>query len=132
MSLSELLHPNPAVVPARDFGKLRVEAHKRLSAPLTAMSFALVALVSVLGGSFRRHGGMIRIISAVLIIVGLLAAELAFYNLAARAPGLLPLVWLDATAPGVVAALLLFIPRGVVRRRRARVFPVIAEAAAGR
>jgi lipopolysaccharide export system permease protein len=129
MSLSELLHPNPAVIPARDFGKLRVEAHKRLSAPLTCLSFALVGLVSVLGGSFRRHGGLIRIVSAVLIIVGLLAAELAFYNLAARAPRLLPLVWLQAIAPGLVAAFLLFFPRGIGVRRRAR--PIVVEAVAG-
>lgn len=129
MSLHELLHPNPAVVPARDFGKLRVEAHKRLSAPLTSLSFALVALFSVLGGSFRRHGGMIRIVSAVLIIVGLLAAELAFYNLAARSPRLLPLIWLEATGPGVISALLLFVPRDIAVRRRARVFPAVAEAA---
>ncbi len=132
MSIAELLHPNPAVVNARDFPKLRAEAHKRLSSPLTALSFALVALVSVLGGSFRRHGGLLRIVTAVLVIVGLLAAELAFSNLAARSPRLLPLVWLQATLPGVVAAAMLFWPRGLAYRRNRRRALRLAEAFAGR
>lgn len=129
MSLSELLHPNPAVVNARDFTKLRAEAHKRLSAPLTAASFALVALVSVLTGTFRRHGGLLRIVVSVLLVVGLLALQLALYNLAARAPALLPLIWLQATAPGVIAAWILLVPR-LERRRPVPSFVSVAEAAA--
>ncbi len=131
MSISELLHPNPTLVNPRDFSKLRAEAHKRLSAPLTSLSFALVALVSVLTGGFRRHGGLLRIVTAVLIIVGLLAAELALYNLAARSTRLLPLVWLQATLPGVIAAAILLFPRGLRRRRVRRALPV-AELVAGR
>lgn len=118
MSIGELLHPDPAVVSPRDFSKLEAEAHKRLTAPLTALSFALVALVSVLTGTFRRHGGLLRIVAAVVTVVGLLAAQLALYNLAARAPSLLPLVWAQAIAPGIIAAWALFGPR---LQRRARV-----------
>lgn len=124
MSLSELLHPNPAAVNARDLAKLRAEAHRRLSAPLTAMSFALVALVSVLTGSFRRHGGLLRIVASVLLIVGLLALQLALNNLAARAPDLLPLVWLQATAPGAMAAWILLVPRLERRRRLVPLVPI--------
>jgi lipopolysaccharide export system permease protein len=129
MSIGELLHPDPAAVNPRDFSKLRAEAHKRLTAPLTALSFALVALVSVLTGTFRRHGGLLRIIAAVATVVGLLAAQLALYNLAARAPALLPLVWVQAIAPGVIAAWALF-GRRPERRRRVRplVLPEVAVA----
>jgi lipopolysaccharide export system permease protein len=122
MSLRELLHPNPAVWNPREFGKLRAEAHKRLTAPLTALSFALIALVSVLTGTFRRHGGLLRIFAAVAAVVALLATQLALFNLAARAPALLPLVWVEATAPALIAAWVLFGPR---RERRRRPRPLV-------
>jgi lipopolysaccharide export system permease protein len=131
MSLSELLHPNPAVVNPRDFTKLRAEAHKRLSSPLTALSFALLGLVSVLTGTFRRHGGLLRIVASVLLIVGLLALQLALYNLAAREPSLVSLIWLQATAPGVIAAWILLVPRLERRRAVASLVP-ITEAAVAR
>ena len=108
MSLHELLHPDMAVVSARDVPKLLVEAHKRLSGPLTAASFALVALVSVLTGTFRRHGGLLRPVVAVGTIVGLLALGLAIGNVAARVPALIPLIWLHAVAPGAICAWILF------------------------
>ena len=111
MSLPELLDPDPAVVPARDVGKLKVEAHRRLSAPITALGFALVGLYSVLAGSFRRHGGVLRPLAAVLAVVGLLALGLAVGNLAARQPALVPLIWVQAVLPVLVCGWLLFGPR---------------------
>ena len=118
MSMDELLHPDPATVSERDVPKLLVEAHRRLSAPLTAASFAMVALVSVLTGGFRRHGGLLRPIASVLTVVGLLAIGLAVANLAARAPILMPLIWVHAMAPGLLGAFLLYGPQ--TRRARPR------------
>ena len=109
MSLSELMNPDSALN-ARDIGKLRVEAHRRLSAPLTAVSFALVALYAVLTGSFRRHGNVLRPLTAVLCVVGLLALELAVANLATRQVSLIPLIWIHAILPGIVCASLLLAP----------------------
>ena len=111
MSIAELLHPNAAVVFERDFGKLRMEAHRRMSAPLTVISFALVALVSVLTGMFRRYGGLWRPVAATLVMVALVAGGLALGNLAARQPVLLPLIWLHAIGPGVIGAWVLFGPQ---------------------
>lgn len=119
MSLAELMDPSSALNP-RDVGKLRVEAHRRLSAPLTAASFAMVALLSVLAGSFRRHGNVLRPLMAVLIVVALLAVGLAIANLAARQPVLIPLIWVHATAPGLVAAWLLFAPPPAPARLKKR------------
>ncbi len=110
MSLGELLDPDPHVVAARDRGKFLVEAHRRLSAPLTAWSFAMVALVAVLMGAFSRHGGMIRPMVAILVVVGLLALSLVVQNVAARDPVLIPLIWLVAILPGVMSAAMLFGP----------------------
>ena len=111
MSLGELLAPEIGGVSQRDIGKFRVEAHRRLTAPLTAASFALVALLSVLTGAFQRNGGVARPLAAVAAVVALLALGLAVANLAARQPLLIPLVWLHATLPGLVCAWLLLGPQ---------------------
>ena len=119
MSLAELTDPASALN-ARDVGKLLVEAHRRLSAPLTAASFALVGLLSVLTGSFRRHGNVLRPLFAVLIVVGLLALGLAVANLAARQTVLIPLIWIHAAAPGLICAWALFAPSPVPQAWRRR------------
>jgi lipopolysaccharide export system permease protein len=123
MSMTELWHPQTSALSPRDYGKFLVEAARRLSAPLTAASFALMALFSVLSGSFQRHGNVLRPLLAVLCVVGLLAVQLAVANLAARFTLLIPLVWLVAIGPGLACAWLLFMPQ--------RRLPALAQAAAG-
>ncbi len=110
MSMDELNHPETSALNARDAGKFLVEAARRLSAPLTAMSFALVALLSVLTGTFQRHGNVLRPLAAVMGVVALLATQLAVANLAARSTVLMPLVWVVAAGPGVACAWVLFRP----------------------
>ena len=109
MSLHDLLNPE-AGIPARDYGKLAVEAHHRLTQPLTAMSFSLVALAAVLTGGFQRHGNLWRPLAAVGLLVGLLAAGLVASSLATRNMVLMPLIWAQAIAPGLAAAYILFVP----------------------
>ncbi len=82
------------------------------------MSFALVALLSVLTGAFRRHGNVLRPLAAVMCVVALLATQLAVANLAARSTALLPLIWLVAvgpgrSAPGCCSAALRPVPAGL-------------------
>ncbi len=115
MSLDELLHPETSALNARDAGKFQVEAVRRVSAPLTALSFAMVALVSVLMGSFQRHGNVIRPLLAVLGVVALLALQLAVSNLAARSTVLMPLIWLVAIGPAIGCAWALFSPHFLIR-----------------
>jgi lipopolysaccharide export system permease protein len=110
MSMQELLHPNPAIVPERDFGKLLVEANRRLSQPLTTVSFALVALYFVLTGSFRRAGNLWRPLASMLSMVALEALGLTAQSLATRHPLLVPLIWVQAVLPGMVCGWLLFLP----------------------
>ena len=111
VSLRALLHPDPRWVSPQDVPKWHAEAHKRLAGPLTAASYALVALVSVLGGPFRRHGGLLRPAAAVTAMVLLLAAELAVDNLAAKNNVWIPLIWVQAVVPGLIAGWLLFRPQ---------------------
>jgi lipopolysaccharide export system permease protein len=110
MSLSELLNPTGPGA-ERDANKLYAEAHRRLASPLTAASFAMVALVAQLMGTFRRYGNLLRPAAAVLGVVGLLALGLAIGNLATRDSALVPLVWLHAIVPGLVCGWLLFGPQ---------------------
>ena len=110
MSLQELFHPDPRTVQPRDRGKFLVEAHRRLTAPLTAFSFTMVALVAVLAGGFSRHGSIARPLGAILSVVGLLALGLVVQSIAARDSDFIALIWLQATLPGVICAALLFWP----------------------
>jgi lipopolysaccharide export system permease protein len=119
MSIEELRHPAPGVVPERDLPKLLVEAHRRLAGPFTVLSFSLVALVTSLTGSFRRYGGLIRPLTGILVVVALLATGLAITNLATRDTRLIPLIWVQALLPGAVCLWLLvgpavpFLPQSV-------------------
>jgi lipopolysaccharide export system permease protein len=107
-NLQELLHPDPAErIPDRDLKRFIAEAHQRLTRPLSAISYALVALATALTGQFRRHGGSLRLFTGIAVVVVLLALGLTVGNLAARSPRLIPLVWLNALLPGVVAAWIL-------------------------
>jgi lipopolysaccharide export system permease protein len=118
MSIAELLHPDPReITNPRDRGKFLVEANRRLSAPLTALGFSLVALCSVLTGGFQRHGTVLRPLIGIVTVVGLLALGLAVASLAARVPVLMPLVWLAAGLPIVVCLGGLLVPG--LRSRRA-------------
>ena len=110
MNLRELLHPSDSVIARGDRGKYLVEANRRLTQPLTTMGFTLVALLSVLTGGFRRAGSLWRPLASVLAMVGLLAVALTAQSFATRHPALIGLMWLQALAPGMVCAWLLFAP----------------------
>jgi lipopolysaccharide export system permease protein len=108
--LGDLFDPS---IPLSDSDRKKwlVEGQRRLSAPLTALGFTLIGLLAVLGGKFRRHGGLLRPLAAVAAVTLLVAASLAVNNFAARGLALLPLIWIVAAAPGLAAGLLLFRPR---------------------
>ena len=116
VSLHELLHPHPVF--AHDIPRWIAEGHKRLASPLTAISYAFVALYAVLCGTFRRHGSFVRPLASVLTMVVLLAFGLAMENLAARNNAMLPMIWLHAVAPGVISGWLLLGPLWPRSRRQ--------------
>jgi lipopolysaccharide export system permease protein len=114
VTIGELLDPKLAT--PRDVPKWIAEAHKRLAGPLATISYALVALVSVLTGTFQRHGGFLRPLGSVLVVVMLVAMGLTIDGLAARDNSLIPMMWVRAILPGVIAAGLLFGPEAAARR----------------
>ena len=109
--MNELLRPAPGSVAPQMLPKLVVEANRRVATPFAALSFALVALASVLTGTFSRHVAYVRPTIAILAVVGVLAMQLAAQNLAGRNPALMPLIWIAAIVPGFVAGLILFAPQ---------------------
>jgi len=111
LSMNELLRPAPGSVAPQMLPKLVVEANRRVATPFAALSFALVALASVLTGTFSRHVAYVRPTIAILAVVGVLAMQLAAQNLAGRNPALMPLIWIAAIVPGFVAGLILFAPQ---------------------
>ncbi len=102
--LHELLSPNPAEgLRPNTIARFYAEAHQRLAAPVSALSYALVALAVALTGQFRRHGGGVRLAVGIGVTVGLLALGLTLNNLATRDNGFVWLVWAHAGVPGLVA-----------------------------
>jgi lipopolysaccharide export system permease protein len=104
--LHALFHPGTSLT-REEKAKWLVEAQRRLTAPLTAVSFTLIGLVATLGGVFRRHGGLVRPAGAVALVIFLVALGLGVNNLAARDISLLPLIWIETLTPGLIAAFLL-------------------------
>lgn len=109
--LGDLFHPAPWLTEAQK-SKWLVEAERRLTAPLTVIGFTLIGLLATLGGAFRRHGGLLRPLLAVTTVTLLVALELGVNNFVTKHLGLLPLIWVTTVLPGLLAALLLFFPRG--------------------
>jgi lipopolysaccharide export system permease protein len=116
--LRELLDPpDIAQVNARDLGRFVVEAHQRFAQPLASVSLVLVALAAVLAGEFSRRGNAIRLVVAVALAAGIVAAGITVQNLAARNAWLIPLIWVHAIVPGLAALWLLVAPRLPAPRR---------------
>ncbi|MGA3400564.1 MAG: LPS export ABC transporter permease LptF [Acetobacteraceae bacterium] len=109
-SIPKLLDP-PSNISQVDRPRWVAEAYKRLASPLTSLSYACVALLFSLTGTFRRQGGFIRPLVSVATVVVLLALGLAIDNLAARDNTLIPLMWAQAALPGIVCAWLLLGPQ---------------------
>lgn len=110
MSIGELLDPSNPEISERDRGKFAVEAWRRLTTPLTVLSFAMIGLFAALRGTFSRHGSITRPLGAILCVVGLLALSLMLQNLAGRHLGLVPLMWLAAFLPAIGCAGAMFLP----------------------
>lgn len=88
--------------------KLRAEGHQRLTLPIYALTFTVIALAALLSGGFTRRGLGKRITMAILLIIAIQAGALGFTNLAARFPWMVPLVYLNAILPLVGGGYVLF------------------------
>jgi len=116
--VAELLNPDPDEgLRPNTVARFYAEAHQRLAAPVSALSYAMVALAVALTGQFRRHGGGLRLAVGIGITVGLLATGLTLNNLATRDNDFVWLLWAHAALPGLVALWWLVGAPGLPRSR---------------
>ncbi|RBM09624.1 LPS export ABC transporter permease LptF [Novacetimonas cocois] len=120
LPLSELLHPNLRQFSPRDEKKMIIEGWRRLASPFCAFSFAMIGLLSALGGGFSRHGNITRPVAATLAVVAMQSLTLLVQNLASRNLALVPLMWVCAIVPGLVCLAILFWPEPGGRRAAPR------------
>jgi lipopolysaccharide export system permease protein len=95
-SVSELLRPTPAMLATEryDIADYRAEAHYKLTMPILAMIYPMVALVTLLAGGYRRSGFGRRVIVAIGVAVLLQVAMFLARARAQDAAALWPLMYL--------------------------------------
>lgn len=123
--LGELLFPDDSPMDRENFRRLVVEGHTRLTAPLYALVFCLIAMAALLPGDYNRRGQGRRILTAVIAALIVQSGAVLWNGVAARAPNFLPLLYLNVAVPGVIAAWWAF---GKRFRRRASAAPVTGAA----
>lgn len=116
--LDELLDPtlDPRIQP-HDYGKLKAEGHRRLTWPLFAPGFVLIALAALIGGGHTRRGQGNRIAVAIGSVVCFIVFALALQNAAGKLPALAPLMYLNAVLPILLGGLYALRP-GFIRLPR--------------
>lgn len=113
---------DPTVLP-NDRGRFVVEAHRRLTAPLSSLGFTMIALACLLSAPFRRRGQAYSNLLAIGIVMTLALGALGLENVAARKPSLVPLLYVMALLPIFGGGLFLaWQPR---RRSRAADHPAV-------
>jgi lipopolysaccharide export system permease protein len=92
--LDELFWPGNSADDIRQAASLRAEGHQRLSSPLLTVAFAMIALAALLAGEFNRRGQVRRVLWATAAVAVIQLAYLGAFNLAARIPAALLLLYL--------------------------------------
>lgn len=127
-TITQLLNPDPTnkrdVENERDF---KVEIHRRITGPLLAITFPLIALTAMLLGPIDRKGQSIRIGAAVLSVMLLQGLFLASYNLARNSEFGLILMYLIVMIPIILT---LFSLSGLSENLRRRMLYKNKESAA--
>lgn len=106
-SIGELFSVTPESVGERDFGRMRVEGHRRIYTPLSVFAYTLIGLALLLTGQFSRRGHVERVLLAVGIVIFLMSGDLGLSTLAAKNLALVPLLYIAAVIPIILAVLLI-------------------------
>lgn len=106
--MSELINPPPDMAGNPYMVKqFTAELHMRLSTPLLALSFTMIALAALLCGDYNRRGQNKRIIAAAVLVILLQSASLGLTSLAGKSSLVIPFMYLLYLAPMVPCSWLL-------------------------
>ena len=108
--LGELLSPDGSAEDAANASEMLSEAHQRLTAPLYAIAFVLIAVSSLFYGDYDRRRDWIRIVTAVVAVMVVQTLALAFTSVVSNAPELTPLMYANVAVP-IAACLYLLAAR---------------------
>jgi lipopolysaccharide export system permease protein len=97
--VNELLFPGNSVMDRQHYHRLRAEGHNRLTSPLYALAFALVALAALLSGDHNRRGQSRRMLIAIVITVALQSGSVVASGLASRHAAFIPLIYANVLVP---------------------------------
>ena len=127
--VGELLNPGDSANERYYAKNLIAEGHRRLSGPLYAPAFVLIALASLLTGEINRRGHTIRVLGAVGMVAVLQGLGLTALNLASTSLGFVPVFYLLPLATVAIAGYVLASrPRKPGRRRAVRDRPMAQRA----
>ncbi|MCZ6844281.1 MAG: LPS export ABC transporter permease LptF, partial [Alphaproteobacteria bacterium] len=88
--------------------QLIAEGHRRISAPLYILAYALVGLAALLIGDFNRRGQTGRILAAISAIVILQLVGLSLFSLSRKTLAIVPLTYALPIVTAAVMAYVLF------------------------
>ncbi len=108
MSLQELLYPEEADMTPRRRAQFAAKAHERLTSPLYAVAFAMIAVVGIMRARHSRRGNAMRIFATVGVALVVRVAGLGLQNLAAKESGFLILTYAIPVIVIIVGFYLLF------------------------
>lgn len=109
-SMSELLNLDTTGLGPSAIGKYHMEFHRRMALPWSALGFVMIALSTLMAGSFSRRGENRRVLFAVILAAGYQGSLLASLNAAAKNEALVPLIYAVAALPFVLGGLTLLVP----------------------
>lgn len=110
-NLNELFNiKNATDVNPKDFGKYTVEAHKRLTSPILSLAFTLLALASLITGSFSRRMQTQRISMSILLMIILQTGSLGLENIVAKNLSFIPVMYVYAISPVVITLWIMLTP----------------------
>jgi len=109
-SMAELIHLDTTGLDDAAIGKYHMEIHRRLVLPWSALGFVMIALSTLMSGSFSRRGESRRVILAVALAAGYQASLLAALNAAAKNEVFTPAIYGIAALPIILGGLALLAP----------------------
>lgn len=118
-SMTELIDLESAQdIDPNEWGKYKVELHKRLVSPLLGVGFAMIGLSCLLYGAITRRSQSLRIITAVTIMVTLQSAAIGLENVVAKNLSLVPTLYVLGVVPALIGAFVLTRHPRVSKKRK--------------